>query len=100
MKRLVWDLKYNTPTFSADAGDKEGLIKPKPEEILPKPPHPLRIQGVDVSPGSFDIVVSTDDDKSSGKVLVKADPLVDVSSGQYRLRESFLLKVRLHICLV
>ena len=93
LKRLVWDLKYDTPTFSADAGDKEGLIKPKPEEILPKPPHPLRIQGVDVSPGTFDIVVSTDDSKSSGKVLVKGDPLVDISSGQYRLRESFLLKV-------
>ena len=93
LKRLVWDLKYDPPTYANNANDKEGLIIPKPEEILPKPAHPLKMQGVDVSPGTFDITISTDDHSTTKKLVVKADPLVDISSGQYRLRETFLLKV-------
>ena len=93
LKRLVWDLKYDPPTYANNANDKEGLIMPKPEEILPKPAHPLKMQGVDVSPGTFDITISTDDHSTTKKLVVKADPLVDISSGQYRLRETFLLKV-------
>ena len=65
IQRLAWDLKYPPPSSQQNESKTEGLQKPKPEDILPKPAHPLNPQGPSVSPGVYTVTIAAGNETST-----------------------------------
>ena len=71
IQRLAWDLKYPPPSSQQNESKTEGLQKPKPEDILPKPAHPLNPQGPSVSPGVYTVTIAAGNETSTQPIRVK-----------------------------
>jgi len=93
IQRLVWDLKYPPPSSQQNESKTEGLQKPKPEDILPKPAHPLDPQGPSVSPGVYTVTIAAGNETSTQPIRVNPDPKLNLKVGDYRQQEKFLVKL-------
>ncbi len=93
IQRMVWDLKHSPPSFKKNEKVTEGLVKPKPEDIFPRPAQSLDPEGPSVSPGVYTVSVIAGDHYSEQSIRVNPDPLLNIKLGDYRQREKFLLKV-------
>ena len=93
IQRLAWDLKYPPPSSQQNESKTEGLQKPKPEDILPKPAHPLDPQGPSVSPGLYSVTIAAGNETSTQPIRVNPDPKLNLKVGDYRQQEKFLVKV-------
>ena len=93
INRFVWDLKHPPPPFIQNNEETPGLIKPDKSELLPIPPHSLDPQGPHVSPGVYTVTVSVGNKSHSQKVRVNGDPKLNLRTGDYRQRETFLLEL-------
>jgi len=93
IQRLAWDLKYPPPSSQQNESKTEGLQKPKPEDILPKPAHPLDPQGPSVSPGLYSVTIAAGNETSTQPIRVNPDPKLNLKVGDYRQQEKFLVKL-------
>ena len=93
IQRLAWDLKYPPPSSQQNESKTEGLQKPKPEDILPKPAHPLDPQGPSVSPGVYTVTIAAGNETSTQPIRVNPDPKLNLKVGDYRQQEKFLVKL-------
>jgi len=93
IQRLAWDLKYPPPSSQQNESKTEGLQKPKPEDILPKPAHPLDPQGPSVSPGLYSVTIAAGKETSTQPIRVNPDPKLNLKVGDYRQQEKFLVKL-------
>jgi len=93
IQRLAWDLKYPPPSSQQNESKTEGLKKPKPEDILPKPAHPLDPQGPSVSPGLYSVTIAAGKETSTQPIRVNPDPKLNLKVGDYRQQEKFLVKL-------
>ena len=93
IQRLAWDLKYPPPSSQQNESKTEGLQKPKPEDILPKPAHPLNPQGPSVSPGVYTVTIAAGNETSTQPIRVNPDPKLNLKVGDYRQQEKFLVKL-------
>ena len=93
IQRLAWDLKYPPPSSQQNESKTEGLQKPKPEDILPKPAHPLDPQGPSVSPGLYTVTIAAGNETSTQPIRVNPDPKLNLKVGDYRQQEKFLVKL-------
>ncbi len=93
VQRVVWDLKHRPPSFKKQDKKTEGLVKPKPEDILPRPAQNLDPEGPSVSPGVYTVSIMADGHYENRRLRVNPDPLLNLKVGDYRQREKFLLKV-------
>ena len=93
IQRLVWDLKYPPPSSQQNESKTEGLQKPKPEDILPKPAHTLDPQGPSVSPGLYSVTVAAGNETSTQTIRVNPDPKLNLKVGDYRQQEKFLVEL-------
>ena len=93
IQRLAWDLKYPPPSSQQNESKTEGLQKPKPEDILPKPAHPLDPQGPSVSPGLYSVTIAAGNETSTQTIRVNPDPKLNLKVGDYRQQEKFLVKL-------
>ena len=93
IQRLAWDLKYPPPSSQQNESKTEGLQKPKPEDILPKPAHPLNPQGPSVSPGLYSVTIAAGNETSTQPIRVNPDPKLNLKVGDYRQQEKFLVKL-------
>jgi len=93
IQRLAWDLKYPPPSSQQNESKTEGLKKPKPEDILPKPAHPLDPQGPSVSPGLYSVTIAAGNETSTQPIRVNPDPKLNLKVGDYRQQEKFLVKL-------
>ena len=93
IQRLAWDLKYPPPSSQQNESKTEGLQKPKPEDILPKPAHPLDPQGPSVSKGLYSVTIAAGNETSTQPIRVNPDPKLNLKVGDYRQQEKFLVKL-------
>ena len=93
IQRLAWDLKYPPPSSQQNESKTEGLQKPKPEDILPKPAHPLDPQGPSVSPGLYSVTIAAGNETSTQPIRVNPDPKLNLKVGDYRQQEKFLVEL-------
>ena len=93
IQRLAWDLKYPPPSSQQNESKTEGLQKPKPEDILPRPAHPLDPQGPSVSPGVYTVTIAAGNETSTQAIRVNPDPKLNLKVGDYRQQEKFLVKL-------
>jgi len=93
IQRLAWDLKYPPPSSQQNESKTEGLQKPKPEDILPRPAHPLDPQGPSVSPGVYTVTIAAGNETSTQPIRVNPDPKLNLKVGDYRQQEKFLVKL-------
>jgi len=93
IQRLAWDLKYPPPSSQQNESKTEGLQKPKPEDILPKPAHTLDPQGPSVSPGLYSVTIAAGNETSTQTIRVNPDPKLNLKVGDYRQQEKFLVKL-------
>ena len=93
LDQLVWDLKYHPPSFDRNESEIEGLTKPEPSQLLPRPAHSLDPMGPDVSPGTYLVTINAGGESYSQKLKVYGYPKLDIKAGNYRQREEFLLNL-------
>ena len=80
--RVNWDLRYEAPPFQPDTSSVEAL---------PPLPRPITPRGPFVAPGTYIVTLEADGVESSQTVLVKGDPLIELTDEQWRNREAFLV---------
>lgn len=89
--RVHWDLKHKEPPFSIRRNEKAGLIITENE--LPKLPRTTTPKGPFVSPGDYTVTLIAGVKKVSKTLTVNADPELNISLEEYKVREKFLLVV-------
>jgi photosystem II stability/assembly factor-like uncharacterized protein len=82
--RVTWDLRHEPPPFEPDTGQVEAL---------PVLPHPITPRGPFVAPGTYTVTFVADGTTSTQSVLVKGDPLIELTDEQWRTREAFLVEL-------
>ena len=90
IQRLAWDLKYPPPSSQQNESKTEGLQKPKPEDILPKPAHPLDPQGPSVSPGVYTVTIAAGNETSTQPIRVNPDQKLNLKVLNLRERVMML----------
>lgn len=87
--RVNWDLRYEAPPASGFGGGEEGGVA----GALPRPAHTIGERGPFVAPGTFTVTVDADGTKETQRLVVRPDPLLNLTVAQHRARETFLLGV-------
>jgi photosystem II stability/assembly factor-like uncharacterized protein len=98
--RAAWDLRHRPPPAGAGGagggGGEEGGGGgggATTGRQLPIPPHDIGPRGPLVSPGTYRVTLVVDGDSTSRTFEVRADPTLQVTLAQHKVREAFLLEV-------
>jgi photosystem II stability/assembly factor-like uncharacterized protein len=85
--RVNWDLRYEPPPFQENGGGSG------PSQVLPVLPRPNTPTGPFVAPGTYTVTLEAGDRSSTQKVMVKGDPLMQLSDADWQERETFLVEL-------
>ncbi|MFB6232047.1 MAG: hypothetical protein ABEL04_12925, partial [Salinibacter sp.] len=91
--RITWDLAHPPPPTETSADDEEESGVVEPDTILPELEYPLEPKGPFVQPGTYTVTLHAGDAQVTETVKVQEDPKIDLTAGEWRRRESFLLDV-------
>lgn len=91
--RVTWDLTHPSPPTDEDENgdERDGVVEP--DTILPELEYPLDPKGPFVRPGTYTVTLQAGDVRAKETIKVHGDPAVDLTTEQWRERETFLLKV-------
>ena len=90
--RVQWDLAHPPPPTEEDEDEgRDDVVEP--DTVLPEIEYPLEPKGPFVRPGTYTVTLKAGAVTTKETVEVRGDPAIELSSGEWRARESFLLEL-------